>query len=111
MIAALYNIPTDPQTFSRFAFHNRDAHELVVEAIRKNTGLTLPQYPIDPIKLSDFASWLYTHQAMHNAVNGVLNVTGNDLSDMDPSKPEQLVSWIQLHASEHVKWGNILGLG
>lgn len=110
-IAALFNIPTDQITLSRFSFHNRDAHELVVDGIYKNTGVQLPQYPIDPIDRNDFQSWLYTHQAMHNSINAALNLTGNDLTELDPDKPEQMSVWIQDHASEHLQWGKILGIG
>ncbi len=111
MIAALFNIPTDEVTLLRFAFHNRDAHDLAVGAIRKNTGITLPQYPIDPIDRNDFKSWLYTHQSMHNSVNAALGLTGNDLTEVDPDKAEQMSVWIQDHANEHLQWGNILGIG
>ena len=111
MIAALYNIPTDPKTLARFAFHNRDAHVLVIDAIFKKTGLVLPSYPLDPIVMNDFKNWLYNHQAMHNSVNTVLGLAGNDLTDVDPRQPAQLTSWVQLHASEHLSWGNELGIG
>jgi hypothetical protein len=111
MIAALYNIPSDPPSMSRFAFHNRDQHRQVTAAVEAKFGLTLPEYPIDPIASWDFTNWLYNHQAMHNAVNGLLGTAGNDLTDVDPTKPDQLSAWIQLHAVEHVQWGNILGIG
>jgi hypothetical protein len=111
MIAALYNIPNDPQTLARFAFHNRDAHVLVINAIKAKFGVALPEYPIDPIKMTDFPAWLYTHQSMHNAVNQVLGTPGNDLTDVDPNAPEQLAAWAENHASEHVVWGNLLGIG
>lgn len=111
MIAALFNIPTDPATLLQFSFHNRDQHELVADKIRRNTGVSIPLFPIDPIVINDFENWLYTHQAMHNSVNAALNVAGNDLTNVDPEKPEQLAAWIRLHASEHVQWGNILGIG
>lgn len=111
MIAALFNIPTDEITMSRFSFHNRDAHELATDAIFRNTGVTLPLYPIDPIPPDDFPGWLYTHQSMHNSINAALGLTGNDLTDMDPRQLDQLANWIQLHAAEHVTWGNMLGIG
>lgn len=110
MLAALYNIPTDVAAVARFSFHNRDAHELVVNKIKELTGVLLPVYPIDPMPANDLQGWLYQHQAMHNSVNSALGTTGNDLSDLDPQKLEQLTNWIQLHAAEHVGWGQILGI-
>lgn len=111
MIAALFNVPTDLQTMARFSFHNRDAHELAVLAIQRNTGVVLPSYPIDPIPPSDFPGWLYSHQSMHNSINAALGLTGNDLSDVDPTKLDQLTYWIQIHAKEHDQWGTLLGYG
>lgn len=111
MIAALYNIPNNPQTLARFSFHNRDQHLLAVDAIFRKTGIMLPQYPIDPILAADFKNWAYLHQAMHNSINTALNLQGNDLTDVDFDKPDEVATWIQLHASEHVAWGNALGLG
>lgn len=110
-IAALFNIPTDPQAMLRFSFHNNDSHLLAVDAIRANTGVVLPTYVIDPIPENDFPGWLYTHQSMHNSVNTALGLDGADLSDMDPTKLDQLTYWIQLHAQEHRAWGDTLGFG
>lgn len=111
MLAALYNIPSDPQTLARFSFHNADSHALAARAIHALTGLTLPEFVIDPIPPNDFPGWLYNHQAMHNSVNGVLGLVGNDLSDVDPRKLDQLTYWVQIHASEHVQWADRLGFG
>ncbi len=111
MIAALFNIPTDAEAMQQFSFHNNDSHVLAIRAIKTLTGLTLPQYPLDPIPPQNLGGWLYDHQAMHNSVNQTLGLPGNDLSDVDPSKLDQLTFWIQLHAQEHVAWSNALGFG
>ena len=111
MIAALYNIPNDPIRLAQFAFHNRAEHDLAVEAIYRKTGVTLQQYPLDPIKMEDVPDWLDRHQSAHAAVNQVLGIAGNDLSDVDPNRPEQLQYWIELHAQEHRAWGAALGIG
>ncbi len=111
MIAGLFNIPSNRETMQHFSFYNRDAHELAIAAIRRKTGVVLPTYPLDPIPENDFPSWLYSHQAMHNSINAALGVQGNDLSDVDPQKLDQLTTWIRLHATEHLKWGKILGYG
>lgn len=111
MIAGLYNIPTDIQAMQRFSFYNNDAHVDAVAAIRRLTNVSLPVYPIDPIPVSDFQGWLYTHQSMHNSVNSALSLAGNDLTSMDPSQIDQLTYWIEIHANEHVQWADKLGLG
>jgi hypothetical protein len=111
MIAALYNIPSDRITLQRYGFHNRDSHDLASDAVFKLTGIAPPRYLLDPIPINDFKSWAYTHQAAHNSINAALGLPGNDLTDVDPTKPEQLASWVQLHAFEHVQWGIFLGIG
>lgn len=111
MIAGLFNIPVTADAFQRFSFYNRDAHEQAIYLIQKTKGLMLPSYVLDPIPTQDFSSWLYTHQASHNSINTVLGLPGNDLTSLDPRKLDQLTNWIQLHASEHMPWGNILGYG
>lgn len=111
MIAALFNIPGDFATFKRFSFHNNDAHVLASRFLRSQFGLSVDEYPLDPIPENDIEGWLYTHQAAHNAINGALGLSGNDLTAVDVTKKEQLINWIEIHANEHVSWGNILGYG
>ena len=111
MIAALFNVPRNPVDMSRFSFHNNDAHVLANRAILAKNSLLLQYYPIDPIPPQDFAGWLYNHQAWHNQVNAIIGVQGNDLSDVDPSKIDEWADWIQVHASEHVQWGDLLDYG
>ena len=111
MLADLFNVPSDFQSTSWFSFANRDAHVLANRAALAASGITLPEYPLDPIPPVELDGWLYNHQAMHNAVNAFLGLQGNDLTDVDPKDKAQLATWVQLHANEHVTWGLILGYG
>ena len=111
MIAALYNIPRTPTELNQFSFHNANAHEIAGRIIRQNLGIEIPQYVLDPIPLEDFGGWLYNHQSSHNAVNTLLKIQGQDLSDLDPNDLAQFADWIQIHANEHVLWGQALRYG
>lgn len=111
MIAALYNIPTSREQWLQFSFNNFDAHEVAARLLRQTVGSSLDTFVLDPIPFDDFGSWLYTHQTAHNVVNGILGLQGNDLSEMDPQDITQVTEWIELHAKEHVAWGQALGYG
>ena len=93
-----------------FAFENRQHHDAVTSAVESSKGIRLSGYIIDPIPTFDMGAWLTAHQNMHNQVNGVLRLTGNDLTTVDFGDTSQLNDWIQLHASEHLAWGQALGV-
>lgn len=111
MIAALFNIPSTPEQFMTWSFHNADGHSTAARLLRASLGVRLESYLLDPIPFNDFGSWLYVHQTAHNAVNAALGVQGNDLTSMDPTDVVELTDWIEIHAKEHVAWAAALGYG
>jgi hypothetical protein len=114
MIASLYNIFTDERGMNEFAFANADLHYRQNIALYKQKTLasnTLPYYVLDPLALNaGFVNWLQLHQDIHTKVNSLLGIAGNDLTDVDFRKPEQLASWVFLHAQEHLQAANKLGI-
>lgn len=111
MLAGFYNTPDDEQSLKWFSFINQDSHQRIVDQIYTNTGDNLQVYPMDPIPLFDISAWAYNHQNMHNDMNAVLGFAGNDLTDVDFSRPDLIRNWIWLHAIEHVQAENALGIG
>lgn len=111
MLAALYNSFSDQAGMSQFSFANNDQHTQIIEAIARRFNVALPTYILDPIPANAPSNWLYTHQAVHNDMNGVLGIAGNDLSDVDFTDPQQVASWVWLHAQEHYQAAQILGIG
>lgn len=110
-VASLYNLNLDsPESVLEFSFNNQCHHIDVQKAIIKTKAINLPLYPIDPIPSFDNVTWLQNHQAMHSAVNGVLGTQSNDLSTLDPTKPEDVEVFTYLHAQEHYRWSIILGV-
>src|SRR6266851_7962419 len=101
-LAGLYNLdPKDPASLMRWSFANMAEHFKIQRAIFDKHKLNLPLFPLDPIPLFDLVSWGVSHQAMHAGANAVLKLPGNDLTTVDFTKPEDIVVWVQLHASEH----------
>lgn len=110
MLASLYNVFKDNIGLQQFSFANNDEHVRINEAVLKQRNIQLPTYILDPISASDPSNWLYMHQNIHNLMDSVLGIAGNDLSDVDFKNPEQLSSWIWLHAQEHYQAAQILGI-
>lgn len=109
-LPTLYNIPTNMRDFAVFSFTNMDEHRKIITSVRSAYNVILQEYIIDPVPFEDFPAWAYRHQQMHNQQNAVLGITGNDLTTVDLSKPDQLASWIALHANEHYQAASILGI-
>lgn len=110
-LASLFNVP-DPQneaSFLEFSFSNADQHGIVTNAIALQRGVEIQRYVIDPIPMFDPGVWLRNHQQWHNYINGVLGISGVDLTSVDFNNAEEAASWTRLHASEHQQWSNVLG--
>lgn len=114
MLPALFNIPNieDMRSVNEWSFAHADHHLQIINALLAQDSVVAPVYILDPIPFFDMGAWLYQHQTMHNNNNLVLNTnTGNDLTQLDVSKPEEVASWVWLNASEHRLWANALGVG
>jgi hypothetical protein len=110
-IANLYNIPTVQPEFESWGFAHMVHHRDVNEQIFLLTGVRIDEFVLDPLNPRDPGQWEYQHQAMHQAVNSVLGISGFDLSDVDFMHSEKLAGFIFQNANEHVQWANILGTG
>ena len=110
-VAALYNLELkDPASRERWAFHNMGEHFKIQAAIFRKFNLNVPIFPCDPITLNDIPTWARNHQSMHSSANGILGLQGNDLTDVDLSKPEDVEVFKYLHAQEHQRFQLALGL-
>ena len=114
MVPTLFNIFQDQIGLNQFSFANADLHFRQNNALYAKQSLppnALPYYVLDPIYLgTDLTNWLQLHQDIHTKVNTLLGIAGNDLTDVDFEKPEQLAAWIWLHAQEHVQAASKLGI-
>lgn len=110
-VASLYNIPRDQKGMNQFSFANQDQHRQIIDRISALYGKNLTEYVIDPIDISDPGAFLYQHQQMHNDMDAVLGIAGNDFTDLDFRQVDQVTAWIQQHANEHYLAAAKLGIG
>ena len=110
-VSVLFNVPANERDFSVFSFHNMDMHRQIVQAIGTTRNITLQLYPIDPAPLWALAEWAVIHQAMHADFTRELRIPGNDFTSLDLENEAALANWIWLHANEHRRAADILGLG
>jgi hypothetical protein len=103
-LATLFSVPATPGDISAFALANAADHIDTSASILAKFNIQVSQYVFDPLPTEDVTGWLLNHQASHNQINGILGVGGNDLSVLDFQKPDEVASWIFLHADEHRKW-------
>jgi hypothetical protein len=113
-LATLFNVPTgtgDQTAFDEFSFSNQDSHNKIIAAIFAQKNITLTIYQVDPMVFEGDV-WLGSldHQAMHNDMNGVTGVLGNDWTSVDWNDPQQASYFHQLHGAEHQQNEQILGI-
>jgi len=58
-------------------------------------------YQLDPIPEQAFQDWLERNQQTHIEMDAAIGAQSVDLTDVDPSKKNQLSAWIFLHYIEH----------
>lgn len=95
-----------------WSFNHQAEHLKIANAVYAQKAQFVPLYVLDPMptQRTDMTGWGLLHQAAHNDFNAAIDQAGNDLSSVDWSKPDQLASWIALHAKEHVQAQLSLGL-
>lgn len=110
-IAQLYNIPGDPKESNSWSFAHSSHHRDIIKAIHEQYGVNLPEYVLDPVPVQDLSTWIYQHQQMHNDMNGILRVSGYNLSNVDWKNIESRSSWIFSNATEHTNIAGLLRIG
>ena len=91
-------------------FWHRSDHQEIVDAVKKQLGLTLATYVIDPMPLKDLRSWLRRHQSYHSDMNGLFQIQGSDLQGLDLKNPEVMRQWMWSHWQEHQSVRAVLGI-
>lgn len=101
MLAHLLVKPTSAAEWALFSWAHRDQHDQIRQVIQELGGPNLTEYQLDPIVLDRFQDFLAANQQTHNDMNGVLQLQGNDLSQLDPANQNETDAWIWLHFKEH----------
>ena len=100
-LATLFSTITSDTELDAFSFANQDHHFRIVDAIRRELGVTLTKYILDPVTRADENRWAQQHAQMHLDMNAVLRLASTDLSGVDFQNPDLLASWLSIHANEH----------
>jgi hypothetical protein len=110
-IASLYNVPQSDESLKQWAFVHMAHHRDIIRTIYELLKVALPEYQLDPIDPKDTGVWDYQHQVMHQQMDAVLGIAGNDLTGVQWTNPNELAGWIFLNSSEHQQAANILEIG
>lgn len=109
MLASLYNTPHTTPEFQQWLFHNYAEHHLLIQGIKKKYNIQLTEYCINPLLVDNIRQFLIIHQQMHDDMDAVLGISGNDFTDIDFDKPDSVESFLFLHADEHRQANQKLG--
>lgn len=110
-LASIYNVPDETEDLSQWAFAHMANHRDIIRIIFEVTGIALPEFQLDPFDPANSNTWERTHQTMHQQMNQVLGIDGNNLLGVNWQDKNRRSAWIFLQASEHRQACNILGLG
>jgi hypothetical protein len=110
-LGVLYGVPEDKEQLARWSFVHAVHHYDIIRVTFQNNGNRLVQYILDPFNPVPYDLWIYQHQVMHNQMNQLYGVTGQDLTGLDWNDPHILHDWINDHYAEHAAVGQKLGLG
>lgn len=110
-IAALFNVPVDDTTLAQWSFAHMTHHRDILLAIYNNFKVALPEYALDPFDPTQRSNWEHLHQQMHDQMNAVCGVDGNNLLAIDWTDENNRAGWILLNASEHRQVGDFLSIG
>ena len=115
MILELLDLPQDKDAWASWAFSHAAAHRDIIRVVFETRGVSITEYPLDPISPPGLGNtldlWLGQHQAMHQQQNAVMGIEGHDLLQLDPTDPESITAWINDHFVEHEQIARLLNLG
>lgn len=109
-LANIANVPVDQASMDTWAFSHMAHHRDILRAIQQNYNIILPEYSLDPLDPNDLGTWGYQHQIMHNQMDAILGIAGNDLVDVSWKDKEERSVWIDLNFREHLQANQILGV-
>jgi hypothetical protein len=110
MLPALENVPRSASDWLFFAWHHRDSHDRIRDAIKKKYGIDLTDYQVEPISPDDTSGFLQNNSSLHGDMNGMLKLQSADLQDVDFKNEKEVQGWILLHYQEHVNAEQALGI-
>jgi hypothetical protein len=109
-LAAIYEVPQERDDWAFWSFNHAAHHTDIVRVLYETKGVQLSSFLLDPMDPDNMDRWLYWHQTMHTEMDLVLNITSNNLLDLDWRDDGQLQEWINFNGSEHYQATTLLGV-
>ena len=109
---SLTTISVAPETnedAAAFSFAHMRSHQDIVRVIFQNYSVNLTVFSLDPADLT--STWVLNHQTMHNQMNQVLGIQGQNLTLVDWNDSESVLEWVNDNFSEHQQACQKLNLG
>ena len=100
-LANIANVPATQDALNEWSFSHAVNHRDIIDAIQRQFGVSLTEYIIDPFNTDNAGVWLFQHQTLHNDMNAILGIAGNDLLDVNWQDQDELSEWIFLNFTEH----------
>lgn len=100
----LYPPPTKGG-WQEWLYQHFTQHKDIIGAVQQTRGLSLTLgriWPIDPSDKAQLEVFLEDHQQMHNEMNALLGVQGNDLSDVDFQNKKEADVFYWFNYQEHL---------
>ena len=110
-VAEFAQAPEDAADLQRWSFAHASHHVDIIRVVSEQFGKRLDNWILDPFDPNDVTAWIYFHQVMHNQFNQVLNLQGQDLTDLDWSNIDNVTDWVYTNSNEHQQAAAILGIG
>lgn len=101
MLAVLLNKPHTLEEWNVYSFHHRQSHLAIIQAIKAQQNVTLPDYQIEPINFAAPRLFLEANQQFHTDMDNQLKAQASDLEDVNLADDHQLQAWIYSHYLEH----------
>ena len=114
-LADLANVPNSQQDLAIWASLHMVHHRDILRRVREVYKIQLDEYSLDPLIIDpagfdNVGSWGYQHQIMHNQMDAVLQIAGNDLTEVNWTDQGERAEWIFLNFVEHQQAGAKLGV-
>lgn len=101
----ILDVPGDPRGWDSFSFAHQLDHREIIQAVKKQHNISLPDLDLWPIDPQDRQAWeifLQLHQQAHDDFNGLLGTPGSDLTGADPEQPDTVRSWLHVNYNDHL---------
>lgn len=112
-LAQLISTPQSPFELQAWGFANMAHHRDIIRQIQATKGISLQILDagtLDPNDPDGYEAFLLNNETMHLQMDAALGVAANNLSYVDWQDPNALAQWIFLHAQEHIKAAQMLGV-